>query len=112
MVKKKTKQQSFPSEPAVTTIGAYPKARSSSSQRVQGFQLMTSHAGVSRCKRGRQRARDRAQKRQDIGSIVGLSRKQALDLAQKHPGSWLAPTNREAFYAQMQAKSVGRAHQE
>ena len=100
------------------TVGHTPKAKSNSSLRVQGLQLLTSVAGLPQGKNQRRRTRARNRKLRNLGSMdtAPLSQAKRLELshnfrgsqildriplgyaklrllAGEKPGSWLAPTN-------------------
>jgi hypothetical protein len=52
------------------TIGAYPKAQSASSQRVQGLQLATVTAETSMSRQKKRRTRHQAKEQNELGTIV------------------------------------------
>ena len=119
---KKVKEQvnDFKAKPDTPahTIGEYPKAKSNSSSRVKGLQLMTSVAGLPVGKNQRRRTRNRKRKIASYGSMdagplshvkrvelsqefpssqilerIPLSGAKLKSLTKKIPGSWLEPGN-------------------
>jgi hypothetical protein len=79
--------------PICGTIGHYPKAKSNSSLRVKGLQLLTSVAGLPLGKKQRRRTRARQKKMANYGSIEGIPMGHAKlrELTMKNAGSWHAP---------------------
>jgi hypothetical protein len=93
-MKRKNRNKSSVPKP---TIGAYPKAQSASSQRVQGLQLATVTAETSMSRQKKRRTRRRAKERAELGTIVCTRQdhKKVIALAQERPGSWRLPTSSE-----------------
>lgn len=92
-MKRKNRNKSSVPKP---TIGAYPKAQSASSQRVQGLQLATVTAETSMSRQKKRRTRHRAKERNELGTILcdPYDKKKAIALAQeRRPGSWMLPTS-------------------
>jgi hypothetical protein len=107
-MKRKNRKKSSVPKP---TIGAYPKAQSASSHRVQGLQLATVTAETSMSRQKKRRTRHRAKERNELGTIVcnRVGKKNAIALAQERPGSWMLPTSSEgraAFCALAREKSL------
>lgn len=97
------------------TIGHYPKAKSNSSLRVQGLQMLTSVAGLPLGKKQRRRTRARQRKIANYGSIEGIPMGDAKlrVLTMKNTGSWLAPKNdsqKQDFLRKANELSVSQEH--
>jgi hypothetical protein len=126
------------SETPAHTIGEYPKAKSNSSSRVKGLQLMTSVSGVPLGKNQRRRSRARKRKISSYGSMdtgqlshvkrfemsqqfpssqildrIPLSGAKLKSLSKNIPGSWLEPGNdmeKQDFLCKANALAVSEDH--